>query len=662
MNKNEINQTATGAPAPAAKRPLTALIAVFVALCLLAGALGVYLFVDFPSGGTSSGGGTQNGSTAFDYYKALTSDYIALTKDMVTGLTIPGFDSRVDEVTEENVKTLLNKALLSKVALTSDELSNGYYLPIRTEKIDYADEVFFYILWVEKANGERVSTKFFDNAYGEAGSIQIGMESFGKEFDDALTGRIPMESGSFETRPLGAVGENDVVLITYTVTEKVPATEEGGEESVKNHVNETSARIDLSKADAAWRKLLLDNYGTIGQFFRFEYEEDIDGDGKNEKVLYEGMIDAAITEETYISFTVKLPEDFFGKSPKDPEYAELNGASLTFYVSIDYCVKHAANTVDTMTFTEMTTTLESVTGVTFTPKNLTTYQDATKKITTAEGAIKTYKESIKTLENDIVRLEKEIKEFTEKDPVANADKITKRQNTLAAKKTALAEKQAELAVKEAELPTLKDAQKAQLAPMRVECIAEYKKQLAESYDATVKNTAVSLIWEQLLETLSFIKLPEEPVKELIKEATDALKSSYDSLSSAQKLYYRDIDEYAASYFFGYDEEKYSGYADYIENSLAPKTIKQSLLYPGIYKTLINDQKKLDAAIQESIEEIIESNATVNETTGAVEKPSKQDVIDYFGNDYLRNYAISGLVDDYLAENNTIDWDTAKPEA
>ena len=644
------------------RHPLIPLIAVFVALCLLAGALAVFTFFDLSGSSTQSG--TQNGATGtgeFDYFKANIADYFALTKDKVTGITIPGFESKVSEVTDENVKKYLNQTLLSAVALTDEDVSSGYYSPIKTEKIDYADEVFLYILWVEKANGERVTLKFFDNAYMEQGRVQIGMETFGADFDNALVGLIPAESGKFETRTMGEVGENDIILFSYTVTEKVPATEEGKEDGVKNHENATAERIDLAKADAAWRALVLENYGVIGQVFSFEYEEDIDGDGDVEKVTYEGSIDAVLTEESYISFKATLPEHFFGKNPKDPEYAELNGATLTFYVSIDFVVKHEANTVENMTYAEMTSTLASLSGISYTPSNLTAYNDAKKKVTEAEKAITTYKDNIKTLESTISRLEKEIREFIEQDPVANASKIEKREATLATTRETLATKQAELAAKEAALPTLKDAQEALVSPMRTECIAEYKKQLADSYDASVKSVALSLIWEHLLETLVFDKLPEKPLNDLIEEATLAVESSFDSLTGTQSLYYRDINEYAAAYYFGYDEDDFTDYKDYIKNSLAPKTIMQNLLYPAIYKALINDQKKLDAAVEELIAEIIEYNATEDETTGAITKPTRKEVIDYYGNDYLRNYAISGLVDDYLVENNTIDWDTAKTE-
>ena len=118
IEKNETVGTETATKA-VRRHPLTPLIAVFVALCILAGTLAVFTFFDLSGSSTQSG--PQGGTTVegeFDYYKANLADYFALTKDKVTGITIPGFDSKVDEVTEENIKKYINQTLLSAVALT----------------------------------------------------------------------------------------------------------------------------------------------------------------------------------------------------------------------------------------------------------------------------------------------------------------------------------------------------------------------------------------------------------------------------------------------------------------------------------------------------------------------------------------------------------------
>ena len=52
-------------------------------------------------------------------------------------------------------------------------------------------------------------------------------------------------------------------------------------------------------------------------------------------------------------------------------------------------------------------------------------------------------------------------------------------------------------------------------------------------------------------------------------------------------------------------------------------------------------------------EIIAANTT--ETSSV----TRQEVIDYYGETYLREQSILELVNNYLIENNRIDWDTYK---
>ena len=79
---------------------------------------------------------------------------------------------------------------------------------------------------------------------------------------------------------------------------------------------------------------------------------------------------------------------------------------------------------------------------------------------------------------------------------------------------------------------------------------------------------------------------------------------------------------------------------------------------GIYSAFINDEAKLNAEIDDFLTEYVK---VVKISSG--ETVSKDDVKAYFaqqnGATYLRDTAIYELVLDFLAENNTIDWDAAK---
>lgn len=684
MNKQNINRPeAEAVAANTLRRPLIVLLSVFVALCLLVGALAVFTFVDFSDDGSGNAGGADR-VPSFDYYTALLSDYLTYTDATFKGLTLPGFESSVDKVTPENVKKYINQVLLSKVALDEDSIKNGSYFPKYTEAIDYADEVFLYIVRVEK-DGERVDVNFFENAYMETGHIQIGMEYFGKEFDDALIGVVPADKCHFETITSGSVDADDVILLSYTVTETVKATEEGKEDEVKNHKNFSGERIDLTEKDAAWVEKLLASYGTVGQYFSFEYEEDIDEDGDKETVKYEGMIDAVVADEHTYTFDAALPSDYFGKVPSDEKFAALNGAKLTFTVSISHTVPHNANTADTLTLGDIATlnAIIQENGIEpFVPSNNKTatakeegaLSKASKALSTLRGEIATLKGEIETLKRgDIATLEAEIASLeaeiasliaSEEDKSAEiavlTEKKTAKETTLEKKQETLAEKEASLAEKEAKLETDEAAYEAELVTARTECLDFFTKELEKTYDESVKYAAGGVVFEHLLETLEFKKLPEEPLEQYIDYCVEQLEYSYSMLSSADKRDYRDIHAYAASYFFGYDEKEYKTYNEYIEKELAPSTIKQSLLQFGIYSAFINDQSKLDAEIDDFLTEYVK---VVKISSG--ETVSKDDVKLYFaqqgGVNYLRDQAIYELVIDFLAENNTINWDAAKTQ-
>ena len=678
--KNIVQNQPETAVASVYRRPLIVLLSVFIALCILVSALAVLTFVDFSNTGSSNGGNTTAG---FDYSKVLLSDYLSFTGDTFKGLTLPGFENRIDDVTDENVKKELDRRLLSLVALTSDAISEGSYYPKYSEAIDYADDVFLYILYAETEDGERVDSKYFESAYIDTITIQIGMGSFGDEFDAGLMGLVPVDTTYFDRRLSGTVGEDDVVILSYTVSETIKATEEGKEDEVKNHKNYTGLRFELAslkEKDAALHEKFVAN-GVIGQYFSFEHTEDIDGDGEMETVKYEGMIDAVVENEHYHTFEAHLPEDYFGKAPKDETLKALNGAKLTFAVSVAYTVPHDARTWDTMTLGDLASLnagLNASGVASFVPSNdkpAAAKEDGqltkdSKALSTLRGEITKLKNEIENLERgDIVKLNAEIAELEEKiaeleasdedksaEIVSKTKTLTTKKDTLASKTTSLEEKKATLAEKEAKLEADEAAYEEKMVTAREECVAYFKKELEKSYEASVKYAAGSVVFEHLLEALEFKKLPESEVKDATAYYKEMVEYYYSTLDDYDKRNYRDIHEYAANYVFGYDEAEYATYEAYIDDMVADQ-IKYYLLVYGIYNEFINDESKLNAKKDELITDFIEYVKLAYETTLSKEEA------EYYYPDEVGSYPIEDaryeLVIEFLAENNTIDWDTAK---
>ena len=699
INQNEPPVTETTvAETPSLRRRLITLIAILVVLSLLTAAFAVLAFIDF-SESESNGNGTGTTNESFDYFAAAFADYIALTREKVTGLTVPGFESRIDEVTDESVKEYINKILLSAVALTAENLADpsSYAGAVKwSEAISYADDVFLYIAYAKTADGKRVGEKYFENAYIEAGSLQIGMEYFGKDFDDQLIGLIPKDTGYFERRTKGTVAPDDVIILTYTATETIKATEQGKEDTVKNHKNYSGIRMDLSEVkDTAWRDALLAAYGTVGQYFSFEYEEDIDEDGDKETVKYEGIVDAVVENEELYALTATLPEDYFGVNPTDEELAALNGATLTFYINIEYSVPHEANTFETMDLADIRTVqsfLKSEGFLPFVPSN-----DKGEKggeLTTLGSSVSSYETSIEKLkaeistihyQGDIARLEGEIAALEaeiaalEEAAEENAAQIRAKRSTLTAKQRALESKKETLQSKEKTLAEteekLNEAEpklQAAIATAREECLAFIKGELEDSYEESVKMTAGSLVYEHLLENLAFLKLPESEVSYWSAYFKDTIEGYYESLTASEKRKYKDIDDYAAmmiatypvapfmsvpTAYVDYDAKKYAGYEDGIEKYLVPYVIKYQLLVPAVYNAFINDGAKLDAKIEKYIAETLEYQEAVGEAM--TRKQLLAAFEQNYGTDYmtlLRNYyAMPLVVFDFLAENNTVDW-------
>jgi len=134
-NEKKIDNTAeassVAAPVKTAHPYRTRFVALIVALSLLvlgAATLILFPFVDFSKDGQT--GANQN--TGYAYSETNIQDYIPLTKNMVTGLVIPGADSKLDDVTNEGIKTSINLQLLQAAAVSEEEKSAGQYTVSKT--------------------------------------------------------------------------------------------------------------------------------------------------------------------------------------------------------------------------------------------------------------------------------------------------------------------------------------------------------------------------------------------------------------------------------------------------------------------------------------------------------------------------------------------------
>ena len=574
MNQNQPSmENITPAVAPVKKtmsRRVIAMIAALVAAALLLSALIVLNYVDFSDSSTSNP--STSGKETFSYRDANIAEFITLRPELVSGLVLPGFESRVDEVTDETVKKYINQQLLSLVAGTDAEVKK------KNQVIAYGDEISLYIINVTR-NGVPVEVDYFNNAYIETGLVQVGTELFGEDFDAKLIAAgIKPSDTAFETVNHTTLTESSVILLTYTATEKIPAKTEGGEETEKVHANFTGDRIDLAQRaekDAAWVAKVLENYGVVGQEFSFEHEEDIDEDGENEKLTYTCLINGVVSEEKTAFITATLPEDYFGENPKDEKYAVLNGAELVFEIVIDYSIPHPA-----------VLTFETLTHACITNDFGFFSFDANKN-------------------NGICKHGHAAKDFTTDEQSRN------------------------------------------------QFFSCMKEMLAASYDDTVESAELSVIWEALLDTLEFIKLPELALSEM----QDYFRN--DGSYGINAIYYNsgstyDIETYAQMYW-GYDTDEYESYEDYIDEYLAPRGVKQQLLMEGIYRYYINDEAELERRFEALVQEIITANTTSEGT------PSREVVFNYFGETYLRESVRQEMVSDYLRAKNTVDF-TASKEA
>ncbi len=351
-------------------------------------------------------------------------------------------------------------------------------------------------------------------------------------------------------------------------------------------------RWDLTETETAVKDALLGACQAIGEEFTFDATHDIDGDGDEELVHYTATVSAVAYEENILKITATLPEDYFGSSMEE-EYTSLNGAALDFYVIVDHSVAYEVS------------------------------YEKTVKIDGKEETEKVYVEDFDDLTYAFITTKLSFKFETE--------------------------------------PT-GETEEAKDAAARAAYFAKIKEEQIASRDENVRAKALALIWRELVENLAFDSLPKDIVDELVTSELQNITSTYDS-------YYAYYSDFAASYptiesfardTYGYTAEEYETYSDYIKEKYAPQSVKQMLLIYAIYNDLglKNDTAKYTAERDEQYElfisDIIASAASQGTTL------SRQEAVDYFnqnyGDSYLEDYIMAAMVEDYLFENNTVDWE------
>ncbi len=351
-------------------------------------------------------------------------------------------------------------------------------------------------------------------------------------------------------------------------------------------------RWDLGETDAAVKEALLGACRAIGEEFTFDATHDIDGDGDEELVHYTATVGSVAYEENILKLTATLPEDYFGNSMEE-EYTSLNGAELDFYIIVDHSVS---------------------------------YEVSYEKTVETEGkkeTVKVYVEDFDDLTYDFITSKLGFKFETE--------------------------------------PT-GETEEAKDAAARAAYFAKIKEEQIASRDENVRANALALIWRELVENLAFDSLPEDIVDELVASELQNITSAYDSYYATYSDFaalYPTIESYARD-TYGYTAEEYETYSDYIKEKYAPQSVKQMLLIYAIYNDLglKNDTAKYTAERDEQYElfisDIIASAASQGTTL------SRQEAIDYFnqyyGDNYLEDYIMSSMVEDYLFEKNTVDWE------
>lgn len=556
------------------KKSFVILSILLAVLLLLNAALVVLLAI-----GNNDGQDTTASGKSFDYSTANIKDYLSsFSNALYTGKTFAGKEYAIDNVDDEYVTYYINSQLLGNATASNGERIN------KTQPIDYADKIYFYILSVKEVEADGVSLKDIDdalfiNAYGQIGETQIGAELFGKEFDEALMGKAPNTLGSIALREHGYtnLSKEPVLIVSYEA--KIDG-EESAYKTVTGMRWNTAAAISGAFENALLAKLQEETLA-LGEGFKLDVTHDIDEDGKDETVHYTVCVNAAVTEEMPVEIIATLPDNYFGE--KDDLYA-LNGKKLAFSVIVDHSIA---------------------------------YEISYSSVDDQGNAVMKTVEGFETLTAEYI---KGTLGFT--------------------------------------------TDKTDDGEVRDAYFAETKKTVEESLDSTRKQYALNLIWQGLAEGIAFDSLPKSALDEAKQTTINSFLSTYSQnyyqYQSSFTAAYPTIEDYARAYF-GYSADEYEDYETYIEENIAPISVKKQLLLYAIYNSgeIENTYEKYMELLNKTIDSVIENAASQDKTITrdeALENLSYQYVQAGYSADYLKNSIISQIVNDYLYEKNTVDWE------
>ena len=194
------------------------------------------------------------------------------------------------------------------------------------------------------------------------------------------------------------------------------------------------------------------------------------------------------------------------------------------------------------------------------------------------------------------------------------------------------------------------------ANAREALFAFVKSYLLEEYDYTVRENGVSLIWAHLKETVSFASIPEKAIEMHTEDLIDSIEGMYEGYSAYEGFLeeYPTIDAYA-QFVFGYSGADYADYKQYAYEE-AGEICKQYILYYAIFEKLgVRDDEDgywatKDAILDSIIADFAEQGISM----------SRSDAVNYlkreYGENYLEEWIMIQMVDAYLLENNTVDWE------
>ena len=196
------------------------------------------------------------------------------------------------------------------------------------------------------------------------------------------------------------------------------------------------------------------------------------------------------------------------------------------------------------------------------------------------------------------------------------------------------------------------------AKAREAYFADTKKKVEESLDATRKQNATSIIWQGLLDEIKFDSLPTEELDKVADSAVSEFINLYYQNSYQYETFsvtYPTVEDYARAYF-DYSREEFESYEDYLKNEYAPSTVKQQLLLYAIYNSgaIENAYEKYMKLLNEQADAIIKSAAEQNQTVTRDE--ALNNLYSQYGKDAVVQSFITQVVNDFLYEKNSVDWE------